>query len=55
MNDTLLYSGVFDFAASPVVLHKPFYMGGIPGNVSSQVPYALCFKGGMKNLLVNSR
>lgn len=55
MNTTLLYVGVYDFVASPMVLHDPFYLGGIPSNKSSQLPYALCFKGGMKNLIIDSR
>lgn len=55
MNNTLVYTGVYNFAALSLVLHDPFYMGGIPSNKSSQTPYALCFKGGMKNLTVDSR
>ena len=55
VNTTLLYTGIYDFVASPMVLHDPFYVGGIPSNKSSQAPYALCFKGGMKNLIIDSR
>ena len=52
VNDSLLFADNFDFVASPLVLRQPFYMGGIPLNESSQVPYALCFTGGMKDLVI---
>ncbi|XP_068741417.1 laminin subunit alpha-like isoform X2 [Montipora capricornis] len=55
VNDTLTHSGRFDFAGSPILVHKQFYVGGIPLNKSSQVPYSFCFRGGMKDLLINSR
>jgi len=55
VNDSLLFTHIFDFVASPLILGQPFYMGGIRLNESSQVPYALCFKGGMKDLIIDTR
>ncbi|XP_029199679.2 laminin subunit alpha-like [Acropora millepora] len=55
VNESLLHSGAYDFTKSPILVHKPFYFGGVPRNLSSQVPYSLCFRGGMKDLLINSR
>lgn len=55
VNDSLLFTDILDFVASPLILNQPFYMGGIPLNESSQVPYALCFTGGMKDLIIDSR
>ena len=54
VNDTFLYSGVVP--GSTLTLRKPFYMGGVPRNMSAvYVPFALCFQGGMKDLVINSR
>ena len=55
MNDTFLYSGVWNVPGSTLPLRKPFYMGGVPRNMSVYVPFALCFQGGMKDLVINSR
>lgn len=56
VNDTFLYSGVWNIPGSTLTLRKPFYMGGVPRNMSAvYVPFALCFQGGMKDLVINSR
>jgi len=55
VNDSLLFTDNFDFDASPLILGQPFYMGGIPSSESFQVPYAHCFKGGMKDLIIDTR
>lgn len=55
VNDTFLYSGVWNVPGSTLTLRKPFYMGGVPRNMSVYVPFALCFQGGMKDLVINSR
>ena len=55
VNDSLLFTGIFDFVASPLILRQPLYMGGMPLNKSSQVPYALCFTGGMKDLVIDTK